>query len=169
MTFLTTIIFPIAIFLLVLWCIAFSEDRETREGSHWPFFALVALGFYFYPGIKLIDISIINVILISVIYLFIGLGWSLFKWYKYVKFKYKYYKDQVDYKTSRGQTIGEGLINYNRPVASQNKSSIIAWMLYWPFSVLRYVLGSLVGDLLEAIFSAVEKRFDSITAKVYGE
>lgn len=45
---------------------------------------------------------------------------------------------------------------------SRYKGRIVAWMAYWPFSMIGWVLGDLLSDLFEVIYRAVSNAYQRL-------
>lgn len=124
----------------------------NEEGT-WASVTLgVIIGFlvYMIPGFGASLIANPMTILSGIlIYIAIGVSWSFFKWIKFLIGE----RDSYD---------GYDRKNIKIPQASNYKSTIIFWTAYWPISVIRYVLGSLLEDL----FTFVWKRFSSLYQRV---
>lgn len=76
-----------------------------------------------------------------VIYLVIGILWSFFKFYRHVK------SNKSNYKTYGMSEI--------------DKRTIGTWIVYWPFSVLIYILGDLIREFINWVvnqFQGIYKR-----------
>jgi hypothetical protein len=70
------------------------------------------------------------------------------------------FKDFVsnNYTWTRGDVNLAGLSNLQRPRARDNKSRIVSWMAFWPFSLV----GTLLNDPVRRFFSWVFTTFSSL-------
>jgi L-lactate permease len=87
----------------------------------------------------------------AIAYLFIGVLWSFFKWFIYVK---------------KGKANGKSKATFE---ALSNKNRIIRWMSYWPVSSILYIVSDPIRDLYNWIYSKVSGVYTNILNKAYGE
>lgn len=73
-------------------------------------------------------------------YAVVGIGWSVFKWYLFLR------KTLVAYKV-KGESYGQEY----PPQVNRHKSDIIFWLSYWPFSIV----GSLLNDFFRNFFNRI--------------
>lgn len=121
----------------------------------------------------------------AVLYLFVGVFWSMFKWYLFSKkslenlnTKFKSFlvqaglgtdtsiklTDEQKAKWKSYQGYGDKL---TVPVVTENKAKIIGWMAYWPFSCLFFLFSDLFRSLFEAMYYQIAGMFQSITDKIF--
>lgn len=125
-------------------------------------------------------------------YLVAGVVWSFLKWNEFVKkafkkfrdVKTKFIKENGEIENDKGRLrFGEKLSNngfrgsfYNAktmteiieiitPKGIDNKSSIIAWISYWPLSLLATLLNNPFRRLFEYTYSLVSGLYDEIGKK----
>lgn len=95
-------------------------------------------------------------------YFVAGLIWSFFRWFTFVKKRYQWYKrshgNDPDFEKAKKSNI---------PLAKEHKEELSAWIVFWPFSMIRYVLGDLFKDLINAIVTTFQKTYNSIAQKVF--
>lgn len=94
------------------------------------------------------------------IYIGVGVVWSFFKWYFYLtnvkeKLLYKYNNDLSK------------VYDYEIPVASSNKSRIITWMSYWPFSALWTLINEPFKKTFKFIYSKIEGIFQAMSDRIF--
>lgn len=88
-------------------------------------------------------------------YTLFGLFWSFFRWYIYLK----------DYKKEH-----EGKdMSYYRPYLNEHKNSIVAWIVYWPLSVLWFVINKPIKGFFDWIFNLVRGIYQGILNKMFKE
>ena len=124
----------------------------NEEGTLASITLAVIIGFLMYVIPSLGAVIIANPMTVVsgvLIYIVIGVCWSFFKWIKFLI-------------AERNDCKEWGTKDVKIPQASKYKSTIIFWTAYWPISVIRYVLGSLLEDL----FTFVWKRFSSLYQRV---
>lgn len=127
-------------------------------------------------------------------YLVVGVVWSFMKWNEFVKRKVSIYKkvkaelivkrpdfDENSYKSVDVlcQKLRENRISVwgcdvktmaelklkIMPIGSENKASIIAWISYWPLSLLATLLNNPFRRLFEYVYSLVANAYDKISQK----
>jgi hypothetical protein len=127
-------------------------------------------------------------------YLVAGVVWSFLKWNEFVKRKVSIYKKvraelivkRPDFDENSDKSV-EMLcqkLRENRisvwgydvktmaelklkimPIGSENKASIIAWISYWPLSLLSTLLNNPFRRLFEYVYSLVANAYDKISQK----
>jgi hypothetical protein len=128
-------------------------------------------------------------------YLVVGVVWSFLKWNEFVKRKIELFKKiraevivtrpefsdtnykDIDYLCERlrangfkgiwlyqVKSIGEIILKIT-PIGSENKSSIIAWISYWPLSLLATLLNNPFRRLFEYVYSLVANAYDKISQR----
>jgi hypothetical protein len=109
---------------------------------------------------------------------FLGSLWLLFKWNK-VSEKSKELFDEawatlVEKKKNKGETPPSeedrrSLARLYIPHLKENKERAFTWILLWPLSVLSYILGDLVRDILEWILRNLGSICRKITRNHFGD
>lgn len=89
------------------------------------------------------------------IYLVVGLIWSFYKWFRLYKTKMNQYNHQKSLQNN--PTLDRYI-----PKLEENKSSITTWVLFWPFSVMRYVL----SDVIFKFTTFITECFESVYNKI---
>ncbi len=116
-------------------------------------------------------------------YLLTGVGWSMFKWFSFVRNKLISYNERkaawLKAKGLEDLTCTEQAAKFRdfikrhtefwiyddiTPQASKEKNRIIGWMSYWPWSVLWTIFADLIIDLFNNIFRWCRGIFDYITS-----
>ena len=97
-----------------------------------------------------------------VAYMFIGIIWSIFKWYFFLQNK----KESL---MKRIETEGNGIRDYDIPKARRNKSRIISWMSYWPFSAFWTLINEPVKKMFKQIYSKIEKIYEKMSDKIFAD
>lgn len=93
------------------------------------------------------------------IYLIAGIIWSFFKWFKVVKRAKERYLREAGSPRPISSFV---------PKVNQWKESITSWILFWPFSILRYAFGTMLMDFMNAIVSRLKGLYDRISLRVFG-
>jgi hypothetical protein len=124
-------------------------------------------------------------------YIVAGIVWSVVKWVRFLRkakdiyieyaIEYDDYLNYVNGPRAQGTYMSAptlpgyfnkpgtstGNVPYtvdeSRPLAKYNKRRIISWMIYWPSSILWFVL----HDFVTYIFDCMRGVYDSIAKKVY--
>lgn len=97
-----------------------------------------------------------TVVLSMLGYLFIGVIWSIKKWYAYVKKK----KLKSIEKLKTGDTWS--ILSKSELDLKYHKGRIISWMCYWPFSVLWM----LVNDPIREVFNFLFEKIKGIYSRI---
>lgn len=102
----------------------------------------------------------------AVSYLVLGVLWSFFRWYVYLKdykrAKQEALKAELTYNKTAVVRISEDYIN-----PSNNKSRLISWMGYWPLSVSWFLVNKPVTRLYNWIFEKVSATYQQISNSVF--
>lgn len=127
-------------------------------------------------------------------YLIAGVVWSFLKWNEFVKKKINIYKKtkaelivarpdfdensdkSVEMLCQRLRENGISIWGYSintmtelkikvMPIGSENKSAIIAWISYWPLSLLATLLNNPFRRLFEYVYSLVANAYDKISER----
>lgn len=128
-------------------------------------------------------------------YLAVGVGWSFLKWFSYLMGFRDAFREQkeafclknnLDPKTpitdekllsdfdshlahnvSWGERHRGQLLSRERPRAAKSKSRIVAWMAFWPFSVVGTVLNDPVRRLFNFLYSQFKALYERMAGFVF--
>lgn len=92
-----------------------------------------------------------QVILVSVGYLIIGVVWSFFKYYTYVK------------KRQREGASKTTLLS------EDNSGRVMGWIAFWPASMVGHVLGDGIYRMFQWIYEQFKDVYPKIVNAVYGK
>ena len=121
-------------------------------------------------------------------YLAVGIVWSFIKWFSFlIQYRDKYQESRAaflaadkpkdgttdverwrEWCSSRGygysrrygvDTVFYGQSILHKPQATENKSRIIAWMSFWPFSLVGTVLNDPVRRLFNWLYSSLKAQY----------
>jgi hypothetical protein len=142
-----------------------SLETKDKANLGWP--VAFTLGFliaaYFVFKIHWsYDYSVYQTLTGALVFIVIGILWSFFKWLKYVKVCYKMYLREV-------ARSGSANISFYTPQAFQNKAQISSWIIFWPFSIIRYAFVSLLSDVMNALINRLSVVFNRITKSQFKE
>ena len=128
-------------------------------------------------------------------YLVAGVVWSFLKWNEFVKKKINTFKKvraelivkRPEFSDTNGKDMGHlcdnlrvngfsGMYGHNvksmgelilkiTPIGSENKAAIVAWISYWPLSLLATLLNNPFRRLFEYVYSLVANAYDKISEK----
>jgi hypothetical protein len=105
-------------------------------------------------------ISFMTVIYVLV-YLSLGLVWSMFKWRKLVVEEFTKWKN-------RGQPVSRFSISFSR-----YKETIAFWVIWWVFSAIDYLIGDFIVDMISRMGKMytriAEKTINDLTSKAMEE
>ncbi len=142
------------------------DDLEGGGGVPATVTLLISLAVFSYWGGKqtLVDLltylrhnPLITVSLI-VSYFISGTIWSFFKWYFFLKkVKNKMIKESKSIKKDKIPNI------------SKNKSKIMTWMMYWPFSMLWTMIDEPIKNTFKFIFGKVENVYQKMANRIFND
>lgn len=100
-------------------------------------------------------------------YLPIGVGWSLFRWWKTLqKTAADIRKEKGSFESGRSWSSWEAYVKAHLPSASANKERIVCWITYWPFSAAAYLLLDLLYDIGDWIYTKLSGFYQSMVDRV---
>lgn len=166
------------IFLIILVIVDFlvitSFVSSEEANAYFPTFLLVAGG-AIYIGISktvtfasfgaFLMANITNILIIVGIWIVAGIVWSFFKWWSFLK-KEKRRQDANSFQRN-SVTVPRGPKEYSIPLAKEHKTAIIAWMVYWPFSILGHLIFDALRNLYNNIYNHLAGTFDRIGTNVF--
>jgi len=94
----------------------------------------------------------------AILFLGIGVIWSIYKWQLFVREKIKHYQED-----NKEYTKEEVKYEINR---SKSNDQIAFWIILWPFSSLGYLINDFIYDIVIAIVKKITKIYDGITDKL---
>jgi|SRR5579885_451314 len=124
-------------------------------------------------------------------YVLAGIAWSFVKWFSFImrmRDRYRQYKEEflqskkLPTNTVITEEVSQDLQQYiagkwdhefgsnsvgERPKARKNKSRIVAWMAYWPLSLIGTVLNDPVRRLFNLIFNWFKGLYQQMVDRVY--
>ena len=146
--------------LFVLWLV-----HEECQG--WSIFWLGLLGFIAYHAT---GISLTTAAIYAVVYIPIGIVWSMYRWKRFCSTKVEENNDYVDMIEASGTTPSP-MEEDRRKAALQvtlsptsNITRCVHWIMAWPFSAIENVL----GDLYDMIVTLVKTYLINVYASIAG-
>lgn len=160
-------------------------------------FVLSLIGHHFWQTPSVIDWVVANgVFTLAYVaaYLAVGVGWSFIKWFSYLmgfRDTFREQKEafclkngldpkqpvpedrlaQLDQHLASNVSWGERhrgqLLSRERPRAAKSKSRIVAWMAFWPFSVVGTVLNDPVRRLFNFLYSQFKALYERMSNFVF--
>jgi hypothetical protein len=131
----------------------FSEHNEARGWA--VFFTLVA-GFV---AFKYFSLSVVELAWYTGAYVLTGVLWSFFRYRRHVRAEVAKIKEE--YKDGEHLVSRESALKRLHP--KEMLSTIVAWIVIWPFSVVD----NLVGDVINFIETLVTTVFRTVYNKIY--
>ena len=131
-------------------------------------------------------------------YFVTGTGWAIGKWYFYIS-RYRYAYDEIkdrwfnklgvkhveafnesqrkDFRIEVAQKFRElsgkylytDSTDFAFPLASERKSAILGWMMYWPFSMTWTLINDPVKRAFIAIYRHISGGLDRMTQRITGD
>jgi hypothetical protein len=101
-------------------------------------------------------------------YIPIGVGWSLFRWWKLLKKEAaELRKEKATWDAGRhNSTTWPEYVKRHLPRPSSHKSEIICWITYWPFSAAAYLLLDLLYDIGDWIYTKLSGFYQTMVDRV---
>jgi hypothetical protein len=94
-----------------------------------------------------------SISIVAGLYLLVGILWALFRWHR------RAVNLVQEYNTIKDPSAFEFRNLQLRLNASDHKAQIMAWVTYWPWSLLW----NFTGDIITALFDAVKNIFTSVS------
>ncbi len=168
----------IAVFSLAI--IFFLESEDTGIGA-FLMFPLFASYLVFIAKVNIFALNPITLLTYFLGYLGLGVVWGFIKWISYsfqMKDKFLEFKQSyVEYVRADKTVITAeqefSLFNYScrqdtaAPQASNNKSKIIRWMTYWPWSAVWTIINDPVKRFFVFVYNRVGGLFDKISNTIF--
>lgn len=175
----------LAIFLL-------ENEREGYATSLLSLAIGIAIYYYHSEIATFLSENLLNVIIFSVLYVVLGVGWSFLKWTSYIKVVIRRYqaikakfllkREEItlknvsdfmsDVKSAFGgyyyvkDTLELTMDNIKQnviPLTKDRKSLIVSWIGYWPLSLIGTLLNDPFRRFFGFIFESVSSFYDKIT------
>lgn len=92
-----------------------------------------------------------------------GTAWSVVKWWFYVR-------DLADKRREQISQHGKGSSFYGvirKPLVRDNKSRIMTWMCFWPFSFVWTMVNDPVRKVFAAIYMRIKDNLQNISDKAF--
>lgn len=100
-------------------------------------------------------------------YLPVGVGWSVFRWWRLLQSAASSLKkEKATWKSSGWYKTWDEYVTSQLPRASSSKDRIIYWITYWPFSVAAYLLIDLLRDVGEWVYAKISGMYTAMVDKV---
>jgi len=123
----------------------------------------------------------------AVLYLFIGSGWSFWRWFLFVKDKREPYDQmKTEWLSSKGETTFSTIpahlkeewvkyieAGYNRkelcktPQVRDYKSKVLRWIGYWPISVISWAFNDMIRRFVKIVYNYIHDWLQSIANRVF--
>lgn len=146
-----------------------AETRDYDECSNdgWAFLSFIAgfALFQFATSLNPFGWLKDNALVFTVyflIYLVVGFGWSIFKWFRFIRMQYKEYLFE---KKNHLGIHGYDSHYFEKfpPKASKHKARIVRWIIAWPISVFWAVMRDLVVWCGEKIYDLAGRIYQKIS------
>lgn len=189
LTLLASATFILWFSIIAALVIIISLELQSEGTATTAFSLAIALLIWNYGTIVwgLMTANILVTVLFIVGYLICGVIWSFLKWNEFVKSVYRKFKTVVNkvgelkapndivnlceklrlvgisVYSSDVKTTSD-IANKIMPKGLDNKASIVAWISYWPLSLLGTLLNNPFRRLFEYTYSLVSGLYDKISA-----
>lgn len=116
----------------------------------------------YYNKLSISSIDWYSTALFVAVYLLIGVIWSGYKWFQYVKRKKEdhdkekvnwYNRQSSDYKSkfSFEESVLQNQHNFVIPKSTDKVEEIAVWIVFWEISMISYMLYDMVIDLIKRL------------------
>jgi hypothetical protein len=103
-------------------------------------------------------------IFIGCLYLLAGVLWSFGKWRFFVSDSLERMDESsLTWKDTTQTTLMDRYL----PMASENKAMIISWLMYWPISIMWFVIRNPFRRLFTYIYDNISVQYDRMAAKMF--
>lgn len=162
----------VAFIVFVILMVAVNEDNIGLSAT---MMVLLLGGFTVYNGVSdtitWITTNWLYTIAGVVGYLALGIGWSFFKWDRYISERIEELKNAWDkysdpdsgFKKKVGTFTEYVKDSGSVPPASDRKSTIATWIFYWPISIVLYVLGDFLREFVNWVVKFFGNIYNAIT------
>ena len=94
----------------------------------------------------------------------VGTVWAVVKWWFFVHSEAAKRREEISRNGSKKNLYGATV---KKPIAKNNKSRIITWMCFWPFSLVWTIVDDPIRKIFEAIFSQIKVGLQKISDKAF--
>lgn len=171
----------------VSFCLFWLVVYAVHEDEFWPPLIGVIVGFFALhwwsslPVMTFVKENYLTIFQYTFAYLGIGIVWSFVKWYFFLVGKKEEYneirrkflertkiKDLTEW-TDEIRDAWAAELKYKNfpPKASDNKSRITTWMIYWVFSAVGTVFGTFLTDIFNHIYNLFGNLYDKLSRFVF--
>ena len=110
----------------------------------WEIFSLIILALFIGSTYLIFQLSISTIIISALLYIPIGIGWSMYRWKRYCSYVLTDLKKNGTQYKYNSKTLDP----------TENISKIVHWIFVWPFSALD----NLVGDVIDSVYKFIEVK-----------
>lgn len=160
-----------------------------QEADGMAVFIFVVVGALLY-GVFKIDIwswfllNYLSLLLYMVYYFLAGMGWSVFKWFRFVKKELKEYQATKVQFLKKYKVEGTGTVVPNEflekwkqeisykhwpPSPGEHKADIVRWIIVWPVSVVWALLEDFFVWVGEKLYAMVSKIYKGISDRLFSD
>jgi len=152
-TVLAFFVFPAAGFFLGLLALSVVYTIATETDSHGIAIFSTVLAIALYWATISVAVAAWHLLLIGIlVYLVLGGVWSVYRWLNYCrKFiqEHPYTITVEEYSSGRRVLLTEEQYYKSELLPSKNRSRLIGWVAYWPWSLVW----NITGDLLTTVYN----------------
>lgn len=139
-------------------CIIVATEKESGLGSTTTMLITIALFFMFGNKVHISNLfsycsSHVLIFIGAIVgYLILGTGWAILKWYSFIL-------KQLD-RMRRGES-------FEVPKVKDHKQGIMAWMLYWPWSLIWTIIDVPVKRAYLFIYNLIASRLQRMSDNIF--
>jgi len=97
-------------------------------------------------------------------FIVVGVVWSFIKWFSFLVRVREVMKERGDFNFP---VEYRGLPLDKKPLASENKKRITAWMIFWPFSLVGTLLNDPIRRIFNLIFNSLKNQYQRLSDRVF--
>jgi hypothetical protein len=131
-----------------------------------------------------VKLHYVDLLLFSIGYFFVGAGWSVFKWFRYVKEELKKYRELKERFLNAKKVTGTGTVIPKEllkdwemelnakdwpPSPSKHKDKLVRWIMVWPVSLVWALVEDFFVWLGDKLYSLIGKLYKGISDRLFAE
>jgi hypothetical protein len=145
---------------------------SSIENDHYTFpsIILALIGIAYWKPLMSLALDWRGIVACIIGYVVIGMAWSVYRWFRYVKVKIDKYKDEYpDAPVDGGRYTHYDTLE-NSVEVSNNKARITSWIIYWPWSLIWNITGdffTMVYESMTSIYTNISKKYlDNLKSEI---
>lgn len=157
--------------LFGVWCLVLFVSVELDKPGHATLATLIFVTLFGFFGVLPGGGSLLAFLAASPGYIALGaVGffvcgtiWAVVKWWFYVRNLAEKRREQIEKQGKNAKGFG----TIRKPLARENKSRIMTWMCFWPFSFIWTMINDPVRRVFQAIYRQIRESLQAIADKAF--